>query len=268
MYFRGFCVTLSFDAIASQFDSQRGLPREAMSAWIGLIHELAAGRTLGIIEPGIGTGRITLPLAALGHHITGTDLSAPMLRTCRERAQRLNLSAQIELAEADATDLPCGDHAFDLGVIAQLLYLVPDWPTVLDELARVVKPGGFVIHLTEPTIESNALAKWSANWRQIIEATGYRHTELTPSDDDIHVEFVRRWPDVQVRELASWCFGQSVEDALDGYADRIRPLYEDVPEAEFDRAVERFLTEVRADFPDRTTRLDGTVRLSALIAST
>lgn len=261
-------MSLSFDAIASQFDHQRGFPQEALKSWIELIHILSEGRTLQILEPGIGTGRVALPLAVLGHHVTGTDISQPMLTACEASAKCLSIIERVHLERADATDLPCADHSFDLGIVAQLLYLVPDWTTVLDELARVVKPGGHVIHLTEPTKEGDELVQWSSTWREMIEKTGYRHTELSPTDDEVHQEFLRRWPEVHIRELASWTFGQTVAEAMDGYAERVRPLYADVPEEEFDQTVAEFLTWARKTYSHGDTPLDGTVTLTALVAST
>lgn len=261
-------MRLTFDDIASQFDSQRGLPLEAIRAWINLVNKLSAGHPLRAIEPGIGTGRIALPLAAMGHDITGTDISAPMLAACAQSARELNISNAPDLVEADATDLPFSDHAFDLGIIAQLLYLVPDWPPVLDELARIVKPGGYVIHLTEPTTESHALSLWTTSWREMIESTGYRHSHLSPTDVDVHAEFQRRWPDVEVRELATWSFGQTVAEAVVGYGRRIRPLYAEVPDEAFEETVGGFLAWANDSFPDSSTRLDGIVTLTALIART
>lgn len=261
-------MRLSFDDIASQFDHQRGLPLHAIRAWVALIDELSDGHQMRLVEPGIGTGRISLPLAALGHHIIGTDISVPMLEACRQAADRLEISPLVDLVEADAANLPFNDHAFDLGIIAQLLYLVPAWPTVLDELARVVKSGGFVIHLTEPTTESDALALWSSTWRKIIESTGYRHTELSPTDIEVRAEFLRRWPDVEVRQLAAWSFGQTVAEAIDGYATRVRPLYGAVPVDAFNQVVADFLAWAEETFPDSNTRLDGSVTLTALIVRT
>lgn len=261
-------MRLSFDDIASQFDTQRGLPREAMKAWMNLVDELSDGASVQIIEPGIGTGRIALPLAAMGHIVSGTDISQPMLTACEDSARSLDVADRVTLSLSDATRLPFSDHSFDVGIVAQLLYLIPDWPSVLDELARVVQPGGHIIHLTEPTTESDALARWSATWREMIEKTGYRHTALSPADDEVHAEFLRRWPDVHIRELSSWNFGQSVADAMNGYTARIRPLYGTVPEEEFNEAVADFLAWARETFPDGDTRLDGTVTLTAMIAAT
>lgn len=255
-------MRLSFDDIASQFDSRRELPRPAIQAWMELIDELARGKTLNVIEPGIGTGRVALPLAAMGHRLAGTDISPQMLARCAESAGEMD----VQLLQADATDLPFEDHQFDLGIVAQLLYLVPDWPTVLDELARVVTPGGFVIHLTEPTIENGALARWSAAWREKIEAAGYRHIPVSPTDAEVHSEFLRRWPTVQQRELASWTFGQTVAEARSNFAERLRPLYMTVSDSEFERVAQEFLDWGANAFPVPDTRLDATVTLTATIA--
>lgn len=260
-------MQLNFDAIASQFDDQRGLPREALQAWMALVEELAEGRRLRIVEPGIGTGRIALPLVMLGHGVTGADISQPMLDGCVESARTLGVRDRLSLFRADATDLPLADRAYDLGIIAQLLYLVPDWPAVLDELHRLVRPGGFVIHLTEPTVEGEHLRLWSSTWRRIIEETGFTHTAITPSDADVHAEFLRRWPDVQVRELASWTFGQSVAQARRGYAARLHPLYESVSDEDWRDTTARFLAWTDSEFPTGDERLDGTVALTAMIAA-
>ena len=259
-------MAITFDDIASQFDYQRGLPREALHGWCECIGELANGKKLQIIEPGIGTGRVALPLAALGHHITGTDISLPMLHACESMSRQLGLSEHVSLLEAAATALPFDDQSFDLGLVAQLLYLIPDWPSVLDELARVVQPDGYVIHLTEPTTESEALSLWSGAWREIIESTGYRHTAIAPTDDEVHTEFLRRWPDVEIRELASWSFGQTVAEATQDYGQRIRPLYTSVPNQEFNQAVESFLKWAGSTFADPGIRLEGTATLTAMIA--
>ncbi|MCO5216404.1 MAG: class I SAM-dependent methyltransferase [Thermomicrobiales bacterium] len=257
-------MPLSFDAIASQFDDQRGLPPEAIAAWLRCVDELSGGRALNVIEPGIGTGRVALPLVAMGHRVSGIDTSPQMLDVCRQRASALGLT--VDVAPGDASELTYDDHTFDLGIIAQLLYLVPDWPLVLDELARVVRHGGYVIHLTEPTIESDALQRWSSTWRSMVEVTGYRHTQLLPSEEGVAIEFLRRWPDIEVHELARWRFGQSVGDARDGYSQRLRPLYLGIDDDTWEKTVSAFLDWSEAAFPNPETMLDGEVVLTARIA--
>lgn len=260
-------MTLKFDALASEFDNQRGLPQHAIGAWMELIDDLAMKPSMEIVEPGIGTGRIALPIAMLGHQVTGADISISMLDACEKSADEFALGDLVTLLEADATNLPLADQSFDIGIVSQLLYLVDDWPAVLDELARLVVPGGYVIHLAEPTTESAELERWSAGWRQIIEGTGYVHLETTPTDSDVRAEFLRRWPDTESHELCNWSFGQTIAAAMDDYANRLRPLYESVSDRDWADATQKFLAWAANEFPDREVMLAGTVTLAALIAA-
>lgn len=259
-------MTLSFDDLVKHFDDHRGLPVAALREWVASVDVYAAGRTLRIVEPGIGTGRITLPLAVAGHEVTGVDISVPMLEACARKAEALGVADRIALIQSDAVDLPLADGAFDLGVMASLLYLVPDWEGVLDELARVVRPGGSIVHLVERTTPGDALQLWDVAWRMRVESTGYRHPALRPSLDEVQTEFMRRWPDTRTEPLASWAFGQSVAEGREGYVERLRPLYASVSDEEWDRVVGDFLYWTETEFPDPDTRLDGQVLLELLIA--
>src|SRR4029079_17588237 len=46
---------------------------------------------------------------------------------------------------ADATRLPCRDHAVGGAYIRHVLHLVPDWRQVLSEAVRVIRPGGTLV---------------------------------------------------------------------------------------------------------------------------
>lgn len=261
-------MVLSFDELASHFDDHRGLPVAALREWAAAVDLFAAGRTLEIVEPGIGTGRVTLPLAVAGHRVTGVDVSEAMLQACAHKADALRVGDRVTLLQADATALPLPDHAFDLGIIASLLYLVPDWTEVLDELHRVVKPGGSIVHLVERTETGDELRLWDIAWRSRVESTGFRHASLHPTPDEVQAEFLRRWPDTRIEILASWGFGQTVGEAMTGYSERLRPLYAEIGDGAWDRIVGDFLHWAGSQFPDPEMRLGGQVVLEALISRT
>lgn len=261
-------MVLSFDELASRFDDQRGLPAAALREWAAAVELIAAGRTLEIVEPGIGTGRVTLPLAASGHAVTGVDVSREMLNASAHKAESLRVSDRVTLVEGDATSLPFADDVFDMGVMASLLYLVPDWPAVLDELARVVRPGGTVVHLIERSESGEELQLWDIAWRARVESTGFQHASLHPTPEEVQAEFLRRWPDTRVEILACWEFGQKVGQAMDGYSERLRPLYAKISDDDWDRIVGDFLHWAETTFPDPDTQLGGQVVLEALIART
>lgn len=261
-------MPLSFDEIARTFDDQRGLPVAALRALVAFVDEIAQGRALDIVEPGIGTGRVALPLAARGHRLVGVDLSQPMLAACAAKASTLGIADRVTLERGDATDLPCGEDAFDLGLFASLLYLVPDWASVLDELARVVHPGGAVIWLRERTETGDLLSRWDAGWRQRVEAAGFAHQSISPLDDEVLEAMRRRWPDTEIRPLASWSFGQTVGEGRAGYGQRLRPLYPGFADDVWIRVVDDFLHWAERTFTDDDARLDGRVVLEAVTART
>jgi ubiquinone/menaquinone biosynthesis C-methylase UbiE len=254
-------MTLSFDAIAGQFDGQRGLPVAALRA----IGAFMAGPPLEVIEPGVGTGRIALPIAMAGHRVTGVDVSRPMLDACRAKAGALRLTDRISLVEGDATALPVADSSCDAGVIASLLYLVPDWERVLDELHRVVRPGGRVLLVRERTEEGEALQRWDATWREMIEGTGFRHQPLAPTDEEIIAAMEARWGAVRTH-TAAWSFGQTVAEARQDYGDRLRPLYAALDVATWQRTVADFLAWTEATFHDPGITLAGLVHFEIIEA--
>lgn len=259
-------MSLSFDALASQFDDQRGLPANALRHLVAFVDEVAKGRTLEIIEPGVGTGRIALPLAYRGHRVVGVDISRPMLDACLEKAIQLGVLEHVTLIEGDATDLPCDDDSCDIGVFASLLYLVPDWECALDELARVVRPGGAVMWVRERTEQGDALALWNIGWRTRVEAVGFAHQSTTPTEDDTLIAMQRRWPDLIIEPLASWIFGQSVWAGREGYSERLRGLYPGIPDDVWDGLVRDFLRWTETAFPDPDQRLEGQVVLETVVA--
>jgi SAM-dependent methyltransferase len=57
-----------------------------------------------LLEPACGTGRLVVELADRGYHVTGFDLSRPMLDYVRKQASRRKLSDRIETFEGDMAD--------------------------------------------------------------------------------------------------------------------------------------------------------------------
>ena len=67
----------------------------------------------------------------------GLDLDPKMIARARRR-----LGAGALLALADATRIPAADGSFDSVFDFGAIHLVPEWQTALDEVRRVLRPGG------------------------------------------------------------------------------------------------------------------------------
>jgi SAM-dependent methyltransferase len=130
--------SVSFDRAAGYYDQTRSLPDDLMDVLVPrLVAEIPRDRPC--LEIGAGTGRIALPLMDRGVDLVGVDISAEMLH--RLLAKRANANVAL----ADATRLPFGDRTFGSAVASHVLHLIPDWKTAVDELTRVVVPGGVLL---------------------------------------------------------------------------------------------------------------------------
>lgn len=94
-----------------------------------------------LLIAGCGTG-LDLPLIPAGVRITGFDLSPRMVERARRRAETLGLDARLEVG--DAMRLPYPDASFDAVLLHLILAIVPDPRACLNEVARMLRPGGRV----------------------------------------------------------------------------------------------------------------------------
>ncbi len=97
-----------------------------------------------VLEVGIGTG-LALDYYAPNVRITGIDLSAEMLREAANRARRKGLKNLAGLYQMDAREIAFPDAAFDHVAAMHIMSVVPEPERVLDEMARVCRPGGSVM---------------------------------------------------------------------------------------------------------------------------
>ncbi|WP_235718418.1 class I SAM-dependent methyltransferase [Mycolicibacterium goodii] len=96
----------------------------------------ATGTTL---EVAVGTG-LNLPFYPGDVTLTGIDRSQKMLDLARARAADLGHPATLQ--QADAHHLPFGDASFDTVVCTFGLCAIPDHIQALNEMTRVLRPGG------------------------------------------------------------------------------------------------------------------------------
>lgn len=135
-----------FDRAAGFYDATRGFPPGVERDVAALLADAGGlGPESRVLEVGIGTGRIALPLAAHVGHVVGVDLSAPMLRQLLERRG----TAHVGVARADAARLPFATASFDAAVGVHVFHLIPAWREALAEIARVLRPGGALLHAAD-----------------------------------------------------------------------------------------------------------------------
>jgi demethylmenaquinone methyltransferase/2-methoxy-6-polyprenyl-1,4-benzoquinol methylase len=145
-----------FDRIAGVYD----LMNTAMTA--GMHHrwrERAAD--LAELEPGdravdvcCGTGDLAFELARRvgpAGSVVGCDFSEPMLELARRKAEERG-ARQVRFEWADATELPYPDRTFDAATVGFGARNLADLERGVDQLLRVLKPGGrlVILEITQP----------------------------------------------------------------------------------------------------------------------
>jgi ubiquinone/menaquinone biosynthesis C-methylase UbiE len=134
-----------YEALISREDYLGNIPRT--------IDEIIHVEGLDILDLGAGTGRLTLLLAPRAKSLRAFDVSAEMLRVCRERLIASGLSNwQVDVA--DHRQLPVQAHSADLVVSGWSVSYLAVWnqdtgQSELDkwliEMKRVLRKGGTII---------------------------------------------------------------------------------------------------------------------------
>ena len=131
----------SFDRVAHCYDETRGMPVDVTAkvadAIAAVLHEVSPQPRL--LEVGIGTGRIAVPLAERGVQVTGIDISTKMLSVLH--GKRDDIATML----AEAARPPLRDASFDAALFVHILHLVPDAEATVRATLPLVREGGVLI---------------------------------------------------------------------------------------------------------------------------
>lgn len=131
-------------AVAQGFERIQRLPHMA------LMRRLIARQAVSLAEQGVavdlgcGAGTLAVELARQGPmlRVIGVDLSGELLAKAEANARESGLGGQVTFRLGDIHDLPFPDESLDLVISTLSLHHWSDPQAVLDEIARVLRPGG------------------------------------------------------------------------------------------------------------------------------
>jgi ubiquinone/menaquinone biosynthesis C-methylase UbiE len=171
--------------------------------------ELLGQVTGRVLELGAGTG---LNLPHYPDHLEElvlTEPSPPMVARLKRRAKRSLVPSSV--MEADAEKLPFEDDSFDT-VVSTLVLCTVDHPKLaIDEIARVLRPGGRLLFLEHVRADTPRLARWQDRlhrpWHAFAAGcNANRPTVDMLRDSALRVEDVEhgrwKWMPALVRPLA------------------------------------------------------------------
>ena len=151
---------------------------DAVFAWVMRPGRVATAALLNqtggrVLDVGVGTG-LELPMFASNVMVTGIDLCEPMLEIARKRIATHKLDNVEGLLVMDAMDLKFPDASFDAVIGPYVLTVVPEPERTLDEMARVVKPGGEIILSNHIGAESGPVAVFESWLGKRSASLGWR----------------------------------------------------------------------------------------------
>lgn len=96
------------------------------------------------LDIGTGTGRLLELLASRTERGMGIDLSQEMLTVARTNLEKAALR-NVHVRQADMYNMPVADNSVDLATLHLVLHYSDDPAAVIEEAARVLKPGGRLV---------------------------------------------------------------------------------------------------------------------------
>jgi SAM-dependent methyltransferase len=247
-------VSIAFDQAAGYYDESRGIPREVEEQAADQV-EAAVGPAARLLEMGVGTGRVALPLHRRGRQVVGVDLSLPMLERYRAKAAAEGL-APPPLLRADATRLPFRDACVDAVLEVHVLHLIPDWELALAEARRVLVPGGTVLigrgggHRGDQGPRMETLNRF----HQLAAELGGGPRRVGADDDTSKVAaLVALGGTAETLEPVVWEQRETYAEALAAVEGRIHSFTWRLPDQVFHTAVGRLRAELEAAHPDLDT---------------
>ena len=126
---------------------------------------LAQGR---VLEIGIGSG-LNIPFydAARVTHLWGLEPSAEIWAIAQKNAKQHHLDA--EFIQSGAESIPLDSNCVDTVVMTYTMCTIPDTETALDEIRRVLKPGGKLIFCEHGIAPDESVRRWQNRLNPVWE---------------------------------------------------------------------------------------------------
>jgi malonyl-CoA O-methyltransferase len=158
-------IRRAFDRAADSYDDAAVLQKEVCSRLLEKLEYIKLSPQL-ILDAGVGTGEAVAPLLKRykKSRMVALDLSERMLAKALAHGSLLR---KPELVCADLEQLPFRDNSFDLVFSSLTLQWCNDLPATMQDLLRVLKPGGLLMFTT---FGPDTLKQLRTCWRAIDDA--------------------------------------------------------------------------------------------------
>ncbi len=215
-------VAANFGPVASQYATSAGHANAA--ALQHLVELVSPKKSDVVLDIATGAGNVALAFAPHVSRVVAFDLTPSMLDQTLQTARERGLS-NIETVQGLAENLPFEDDSFDVATVRLAPHHYADIQKAVDEMARVIRPGGKVAIVDTTTPEDSGLHREinelemlrdnshvenyrPSQWRAMVEAAGLEiaYESVGPYTEDFKMEFDEwveriRTPAPEVQEL-------------------------------------------------------------------
>lgn len=200
----------SYDNHIEKFDELTQRYTNGIARQLVALANPKAGQTILDVSCGTGVVALTIALDYSPGTVIGLDLSAPMLARAAQQAAQLGVGSRTVFRQGDAESLPFGAHHFDRVVSLYALRHFPDPQRALEEMCRVVKPGGVIaigVGSAPPAGSLKFLIAGARKLGKIAATLVGRAPLLAPQSLDQFID--RHWGATAHHEEAHWTRGVS-----------------------------------------------------------
>ncbi len=178
-----------------------------------IMKRLSEERDLGkAIDIGCGTGYLTRAITGQAQHVFATDLSDEMLEIAQTQ---LGHYQNVTIQKADCADTRFPDDSFDSVLMANLIHVIEDPFSCLEESHRILRSGGhlFVVDLTghrlhrlkKARVALRHVRRWGVPPRtgsndlspeelaRLVEDAGFRVKNLELLEGEYNAIYLRSW---------------------------------------------------------------------------
>jgi ubiquinone/menaquinone biosynthesis C-methylase UbiE len=182
------------DEFAHQADSFARSPTMSLAETLDVLIDLVpTDPEARWIEVACGPGLIARAMAPRVGSVVGLDLTPAMIAKARDDAAAAGIeNVSFEVGDATALDLP--DDSLDGAITRFSLHHIPAPVRVLEEMRRVVKPGGYVVVSDFVTDDDGDAAAWQEQIERLRDPSHW--ALLTPTRIAALAEQVGLEPDL------------------------------------------------------------------------
>jgi SAM-dependent methyltransferase len=210
-----------------------------------------------ILEAGIGTGRIALPLQQRNFQMFGVDLSRGMLTKARGKGIQ-------SVVLADANHLPLRDKQFDAALMAHVIHLLENPAETFESLRRVAtKEIVVLVRKRDGTTGADTdegRVPVRETFRRIAAEQGYRLPERPGGWGDgffrKESEFLAAFPPSDLITVEDELIVTTIRERLSFFQRRAYGHPSEIPEEAFHRIMQAVMEAVDADREVRLQRVE------------